>query len=320
MSLLSVRDLSVSIGRLAPLDRISFDLDKGEVLGVVGESGSGKSLTATSIMGLLPLIGGKVVGGSMHFDGTDLVTLNEAAYRRLRGKRIALISQNPMTSLDPIVRVGAQIDQVAALHLGLSPERAKARSIGLMEQLRIPQAATVHGQYPHQLSGGMKQRIVIAMALAADPDLIIADEPTTALDVTIQAQIIQILADLVRERGLALMLITHDMGVVAQACDRVVVLYAGRVAESNDVQGIFAEPRHPYTRALIRCIPRDGQARGSLIGIPGAVPRVLDYPRGCRFNPRCDLAQAVCQNEVPALHAEGAARVACHFSGIDAHV
>ena len=320
MSLLSVRDLSVSIGRLTPLDRISFDLDKGEVLGVVGESGSGKSLTATSIMGLLPLIGGKIAGGSMRFDGTDLVSLNEAAYRRLRGKRIALISQNPMTSLDPIVRVGAQIDQVSTLHLGFSPEKARMRSIELMEQLRIPQAAAVHGQYPHQLSGGMKQRIVIAMALAADPDLIIADEPTTALDVTIQAQIIQILADLVRERGLALMLITHDMGVVAQACDRVVVLYAGRVAESNDVQGIFAEPRHPYTRALIRCIPRDGQPRGSLVGIPGAVPRVLDYPRGCRFNPRCDLAQVVCQNEVPALHAEGSARVACHFSGINAHV
>ena len=320
MSLLSIRDLSVSIGRLTPLDRISFDLDKGEVLGVVGESGSGKSLTATSIMGLLPLIGGKIAGGSMHFDGLDLTSLNEAAYRSLRGKRIALISQNPMTSLDPIVRVGAQIDQVATLHLGLSPEEAKARSIGLMEQLRIPQAATVHGQYPHQLSGGMKQRIVIAMALAANPDLIIADEPTTALDVTIQAQIIQILADLVRERSLALMLITHDMGVVAQACDRVVVLYAGRVAESNDVHGIFAEPRHPYTRALIRCIPRDGQPRGSLVGIRGAVPRVLDYPRGCRFNPRCDLAQVVCQNEVPALHAEGSARVACHFSGIDAHV
>lgn len=320
MSLLSVRDLSVSIGRLTPLDRISFDLDKGEVLGVVGESGSGKSLTATSIMGLLPLIGGKVAGGSMLFDGIDLVGLREAAYRGLRGKRIALISQNPMTSLDPIVRVGAQIDQVAALHLGLSPEKATARSIGLMEQLRIPQAAAVHGQYPHQLSGGMKQRIVIAMALAADPDLIIADEPTTALDVTIQAQIIQILADLVRERGLALMLITHDMGVVAQACDRVVVLYAGRVAESDDVQGIFAEPRHPYTRALIRCIPRDGQPRGSLVGIRGAVPRVLDYPRGCRFNPRCDLAQAICRSEVPPLRADGSARVACHFSGINAHV
>jgi len=320
MSLLSIRDLSVSIGRLAPLDRISFDLDKGEVLGIVGESGSGKSLTATSIMGLLPLIGGKVASGSMLFDGIDLVGLKEATYRSLRGKRIALISQNPMTSLDPIVRVGAQIDQVSTLHLGLSPEKAKARSIELMEQLRIPQAATVHGQYPHQLSGGMKQRIVIAMALAADPDLIIADEPTTALDVTIQAQIIQILADLVRERGLALMLITHDMGVVAQACDRVVVLYAGRVAESNDVQGLFAEPRHPYTRALIRCIPRDGQPRGSLAGIRGAVPRVLDYPRGCRFNPRCDLAQAICQNEVPTLHTDGFARVACHFSGIDDHV
>ncbi|MBF9235528.1 ABC transporter ATP-binding protein [Microvirga alba] len=320
MTLLSIRDLSVCIGRLRPLDGISFNLDKGEILGVVGESGSGKSLTATSIMGLLPLIGGKVLKGSMYFDGIDLTTLDEASYRRLRGRRIALISQNPMTSLDPIVRIGAQIDQMASLHLGLSPQKARARSIELMEQMRIPQAATVYGQYPHQLSGGMKQRIVVAMALAADPDLIIADEPTTALDVTIQAQIVQILIDLVRERGLALMLITHDMGVVAQACDRVVVLYAGRVAESNSVEGIFAEPRHPYTRALIRCIPRGGQARGSLVGIPGVVPRVLDYPRGCRFNPRCDLAQPICYTETPPVHADGSAAVACHFSEVRAHV
>jgi oligopeptide/dipeptide ABC transporter ATP-binding protein len=265
-------------------------------------------------MGLLRLIGGRVTGGTLNFDGMDLTSLGESEYRRLRGRRIALITQNPMTSLDPIRRVGEQIDQVSRMHLGFSSSRAKTHSIELMQQLRIPEAATVHTQYPHQLSGGMKQRIVIAMALAADPELIIADEPTTALDVTIQAQIIQIMVDLVRERGLALILITHDMSVVAQACDRVVVLYAGRVAESNHVGAIFAAPRHPYTRDLIGCISRTGQARGSLKGIRGNVPSVLNYPPGCRFNPRCDLAQTVCADRRPDLKVCGASAVACHFS------
>jgi peptide/nickel transport system ATP-binding protein len=312
MALLSLDNVSVSIGRLQPLDGISFDLDRREILGVVGESGSGKSLTAMSVMGLLPLIGGKVTKGSVTFDGIDLVTLEESKYRRLRGKRIALISQNPMTSLDPIIRIGAQIDQVSQLHLGFTAAAARERSIDLMRQLRIPDAETIHGNYPHQLSGGMKQRIVIAMALAADPDLIIADEPTTALDVTIQAQIIQIMVNLVRERGLALMLITHDMGVVAQACDRVVVLYAGRVAEQAGVQDIFAAPQHPYTRELIRCIPRHGQAPGSLAGIPGTVPSVMDYPSGCRFHPRCGRAVEICSTSVPALEMKTAGLAACH--------
>lgn len=319
MALLSLDNVSVTIGRLHPLDGISFDLDRKEILGVVGESGSGKSLTALSVMGLLPLIGGKVTKGAIIFDGIDLVSLPETDYRRLRGKRIALISQNPMTSLDPIIRIGAQIDQVSQVHLGLSAVAAQARSIELMQQLRIPDAATIHGNYPHQLSGGMKQRIVIAMALAADPDLMIADEPTTALDVTIQAQIIQIMVDLVRERGLALMLITHDMGVVAQACDRVVVLYAGRVAEQAGVADIFAKPKHPYTRELIRCIPRHGQAPGSLKGIPGTVPSVMDYPSGCRFHPRCGHAQAICGTEVPLLEQKTSGRAACHLTEVLAH-
>jgi peptide/nickel transport system ATP-binding protein len=313
MPLLSVKDLCISIGKLNPLDGISFDLDKGEILGVVGESGSGKSLTAMSVMGLLPLIGGRVTKGSIRFRDADLVGLRETEYRKLRGKRIALISQNPMTSLDPIVRIGDQIDQVSRLHLGLPSGQAKARSIELMNQLRIPEAETIHGNYPHQLSGGMKQRIVIAMALAGDPDLIIADEPTTALDVTIQAQIIQIMVDLVRERGLALMLITHDMGVVAQACDRVVVLYAGRVAESNGIGPIFADPKHPYTRELIRCIPAKDQAPGSLTGIPGSVPSVLDYPEGCRFHPRCAEAMPACGVQVPRLEMKTTGLAACHL-------
>jgi oligopeptide/dipeptide ABC transporter ATP-binding protein len=313
VALLDVHNLSIDIAGIKPLDGIGFSVDKGQILGLVGESGSGKSLTALTIMGLLPLIGGRVERGSIRFDGTELTSLPEADFRRLRGRRIAFITQNPMTSLDPVMRVGLQIDQVARLHLGLDAKAAAARSIALMERLRIPAAATVYHHYPHQLSGGMKQRIVIAMALAADPDLIVADEPTTALDVTIQAQIVQLLVELVRDRGVALILITHDMGVVAQACDRVVVLYAGRVAESNDVKAIFATPRHPYTQALIRCIPRDGMAPGSLAGIPGAVPGVASYPSGCRFHPRCPLSMARCVETVPPLdRLSSGAEIACH--------
>ncbi len=313
MALLTVRGLGVSIGTVSPLDGLSFEARRGEILGLVGESGSGKSLTAMALMGLLGRIGGRVSAGSILFDGHELTTLPEPAYRALRGKRIAMISQNPMTSLDPIVRIGAQIDQVSRLHLGLSKAVAKARSIDLMQQLRIPDAETLHGSYPHQLSGGMKQRIVIAMALAADPDLIIADEPTTALDVTIQAQIIQIMVDLVRDRGLALILITHDMGVVAQACDRVVVLYAGRVAETDTTGSLFAAPHHPYSASLIACIPAHDQPHGTLLGIPGTVPGVANYPAGCRFHPRCAQALPVCSTEVPPVTALPTGSVACHL-------
>jgi oligopeptide/dipeptide ABC transporter ATP-binding protein len=227
---------------------------------------------------------------------------------------MALIMQNPMTSLDPITRVGEQIDQVSRLHMGLDRAAARARSIELMGQLKIPEPAAVHDLYPHQLSGGMKQRAVIAMALAADPELIVADEPTTALDVTVQAQIIQLLVELVRGRGLSLMLITHDMGVVAQACDRVAVMYGGRVVERGPVQAIFAQPRHPYTKALIGCIPRAGMAPGALKGIPGTVPSVSRYPSGCRFHPRCPQAQPLCQETVPVLDGGPTGDgVACHF-------
>jgi oligopeptide/dipeptide ABC transporter ATP-binding protein len=312
--LLSVEQLSVSIGPTRPLDDVGFALAQGEILGVVGESGAGKSLTAMAVMGLLPLIGGRIDGGAVRFDGIDLARLPEEAYRELRGQRIALIMQNPMTSLDPITRVGDQIDQVSRLHRKLDRAAARARSIELMGQLKIPEPAAVHDLYPHQLSGGMKQRAVIAMALAGDPDLIVADEPTTALDVTVQAQIIQLLVDLVRERGLSLMLITHDMGVVAQACDRVAVMYAGRVVERGPVQAIFAEPRHHYTRALIGCIPRAGMAPGALKGIPGTVPSVSRYPGGCRFHPRCPRAESPCRETVPEFSggATGDGH-ACHF-------
>ena len=303
--LLSLDSLCVSIGSLKPLDDVSFAIDRGEILGVVGESGSGKSLTALAVMGLLPLIGGAISGGDLTFDGVDLTQLDEAAYRKLRGGRIGLITQNPMTSLEPVQRIGAQIDQVTRLHLGLSKAEARSRGIELLERLRIPKPSVVYDQYPHQLSGGMKQRIVIAMALAGEPDLLIADEPTTALDVTVQAQIILLLAELVRERGLALMLITHDMSVVAQTCDRVAVMYAGRVIERGSVQGIFENPKHPYTSALVSCIPRHDLERGSLASIPGVVPSVAHYPSGCRFHPRCGRVMEQCAATAPAFTCDG---------------
>jgi oligopeptide/dipeptide ABC transporter ATP-binding protein len=316
MALLSVSDVCVSIGALRPLDRIAFSIDPGEIVGVVGESGSGKSLTAMAVMGLLPLIGGRIASGSVSFAGIELTKLREDAYRALRGRRIALISQNPMTSLDPVRRVGEQIDQVSIMHLKLDASQARERSIEMMQQLRIPEAEVVHGNYPHQLSGGMKQRIVIAMALVADPELIIADEPTTALDVTIQAQIIQIMTQMARLKNVALMLITHDMGVVAQACDRVVVLYAGRVAETNTVGAIFAEPKHPYTKSLIGCIPVEGLPPGGLRGIAGNVPGVLNYPAGCRFHPRCERAIERCGLDVPLARRSGGGAVACHVAEV----
>ncbi|MET2828332.1 ABC transporter ATP-binding protein [Mesorhizobium shangrilense] len=313
--LLTVDALQISFGSLSPVDDVTLSVDRGQILGVVGESGSGKSLTATAIMGLLPRVGGQIAAGRIRFDGADLVHTRERELRRLRGGRIALITQNPMTSLDAMMRVGPQIDQAARLHLGLGRRAARARSLELMADLRIPDPASVYTLYPHQLSGGMKQRIVIAMALAGDPELLVADEPTTALDVTVQAQIVQILVDLVRQRGLGLILITHDMSVVAQTCDRVAVMYCGRVVELADVNAIFEHPRHPYTQALIRCIPRHDMVRGTMTAIPGMVPGAMALPPGCRFNPRCALASERCRVEIPGL-AIGASGngVACHLA------
>lgn len=312
-ALLEIDRIEVAIGALRLLDGISLRVERGKILGLVGESGSGKSLTALAALGLLPLIGGRVTGGAVRFDGQDMGAMSEVQRRALRGRRIGFVSQNPMTALDPVQRIGAQIDVVSRMHLGLTRAQARARTLDLMTQLRIPEAAAVADSWPHQLSGGMKQRIVIAMALAGDPDLIIADEPTTALDVTVQAQIIQILGALVRDRGVALLLITHDMGVVAQVCDQVAVLYGGRQAEEGPAAPIFAAPTHPYTRALIGCIPQDGMAKGALRGIPGAVPGALNFPSGCRFHPRCPRASDLCRSEVPVLTRQGPDHVvACH--------
>jgi peptide/nickel transport system ATP-binding protein len=315
-TILKVDALRVAIGALTPLSSVSFSLEKGETLGLVGESGSGKSLTAMAIMGLLPLIGGRITGGSVVFDGGDLTALPEPAYRKLRGGRIGLITQNPMTSLDPLKKVGPQIDVVARLHLGLDRSAARNRTVELLGELRIPEPASIYHLYPHQLSGGMKQRIVIAMALAADPDLLIADEPTTALDVTVQAQIIRLLSDLIRDRGLSMVLITHDMSVVAQACDKVVVMYAGTAVEHGTVAAIFDDPRHPYTKALIGCIPRGLAGAQRLKGIEGTVPSVAHYPRGCRFHPRCPRAEAICAAVSPPFIASRDGAAACHFAGV----
>ncbi|MBZ9887402.1 ABC transporter ATP-binding protein [Mesorhizobium sp. BR1-1-3] len=312
--LLDVERLQIGFGAFSPVDDVTFGIDRGEVLGVVGESGSGKSLSATAIMGLLPRIGARISSGRMRFDGIDLVGLPEKRMRRLRGGKIALITQNPMTSLDPMIRVGPQIDQSSRLHLKVDRKAARARSLALMADMQIPNPAVVYDLYPFQLSGGMKQRIVIAMALAGEPQLLIADEATTALDVTVQAQIIKILVDLVKQRGLALILITHDMGIVAQACDRVAVMYCGRIIESGAVERIFENPRHPYTKALIRCIPRLGMVRGSLSAIPGTVPNAAAYPTGCRFRPRCPVAVVRCQTEIPKLHGDCEGHgTACHL-------
>ncbi|KQU86326.1 ABC transporter [Ensifer sp. Root31] len=312
--LLSVEKLQISFGSFTPVRDVTVSVNRGEILGLVGESGSGKSITATAIMGLLDYVGGRVSGGRVLFEGVNLTGLPEEQMRRLRGKRIGLITQNPMTSLDPMITVGKQIEQAARLHLRLNGKAAYKRTLDLMKDVRIPDPQRVHRLYPHQLSGGMKQRIVIAMALAGEPDLLIADEPTTALDATVQAQIIRNLVELVKLRGLAMILITHDMGVVAQTCDQVAVMYCGRIVERSSVQTIFATARHPYTEALIRCIPNSDMQAGTLIGIPGVVPSAVALPSGCSFHPRCSKAQSICHERVPEFRqGEHHAGVACHL-------
>ena len=315
MSILEVHDLEVAFGSIAPLSGVSFSVAKGETLGIVGESGSGKSLSAMGVMGLLPLAGGRITAGSILFDGQELTTLPESEYRQLRGGRIGLITQNPMTSLDPLQKIGPQVDAVSMLHLGLRRAQARARTVETLGTLRIPEPALICERYPHQMSGGMKQRIVIAMALAADPDVLVADEPTTALDVTVQAQIIRLLDDLVKQRDLALVLITHDMSVVAQTCDKVVVMYAGRVVEQGTVSAIFDAPQHPYTQALIACIPHGLENEERLSGIPGTVPTVMNYPTGCSFHPRCAHSQPICATDRPAFVERMDSAAACHFAG-----
>ncbi|MEK8032105.1 ABC transporter ATP-binding protein [Ideonella sp. DXS29W] len=297
-------------GTLLALDEVSFSIAPGEILGVVGESGAGKSLTGAAIIGLLEPPG-RIAGGEIRLEGRRIDNLPAHELRRIRGRQIGAIFQDPLTSLNPLYTVGRQLIETIQTHLPLSREQARARAIDLLRQTGIPAPEARIDQYPHQFSGGMRQRVVIALALAAEPRLIVADEPTTALDVSIQAQIISLLRRLAQEHGAAVMLVTHDMGVIAEACDRVAVMYAGRVIEIGPVQQVIHQPAHPYTRGLMRSIPTMDEDRERLAQIDGAMPRLNAIPPGCAFNPRCNDVMPRCTQERPELTDAGATRAAC---------
>jgi peptide/nickel transport system ATP-binding protein len=291
-------------GWVHAVDGVDLTIDRGETLGVVGESGCGKTVTALTVMKLIPMPPGKIVAGQVLWQGRDLVPLDEAGMRGIRAKEIAMIFQEPMTSLNPVYTVGEQIAEVVRLHEGLGRGAALEKTIEMLRLVRIPNPERRFRDYPHQFSGGMRQRVMIAMALACNPKLLIADEPTTALDVTIQAQILDLIAELKARLGMAVMLITHAMGVVAETAQRVTVMYAGKVVEEAPVRELFAQPRHPYTQGLIRSIPRIDTAAGRkerLEQIRGVVPSLLDPPPGCRFAPRCKFAREDCTREIPPL-------------------
>jgi peptide/nickel transport system ATP-binding protein len=306
-ALLDVRNLAVTFHgpdgrRTQAVDGVSFTVEPGRTLGIVGESGSGKSVTSLSIMGLLPK-GAAEVRGEVQFEGRDLTGLSDHALGDLRGNRLAMIFQEPMTSLNPSFTIGDQITEAVVRHRGLSHNDAASRAIEMLRRVRIPTPELRFHDYPHKLSGGMRQRVMIAMALACDPKLLIADEPTTALDVTIQAQILELMRQLRREFGTAIILITHDLGVVAEVCDEVIVMYAGQVVERAPVAELFRNPQHPYTVGLLGSIPRLDVRKDRLAAITGTVPNMSAPPRGCRFAARCPFADPVCVATVPVLNA-----------------
>lgn len=313
--LLSVRDLVVEFptrrGTLRALDKVSFDIAPGEVLGMVGESGAGKSITGSAIIGLIEPPG-VISGGEIRLRGERIDRLPYSQMRRIRGRRIGMVFQDPLTSLNPLYTVARQITETIRTHMDVSESEARKRAIGLLDRVGIPAAARRINDYPHYFSGGMRQRVVIALALAAEPELVIADEPTTALDVSVQAQIIDVLKEICAERGAAVMLITHDMGVIAETADRVAVLYAGRMAEIGPVHDVIRNARHPYTRGLMGAIPTLEQESDRLVQIPGAMPRLNAIPTGCAFNPRCTQVMDRCRAEQPdLLKATPTHRVAC---------
>jgi oligopeptide/dipeptide ABC transporter ATP-binding protein len=282
------------------VDGVSYDVEAGETVALVGESGCGKSVSSLSIMQLIPQPPGKIVDGEILFDGQNLLSLNREEMRRMRGREIAMIFQEPMTSLNPVISIETQLTEAMTLQLGITSNQARKKGIDLLERVGIPEPEVRLRQYPHEFSGGMRQRVMVAMALSCEPKLIIADEPTTALDVTIQAQILDLLKDLAAERELALLIITHNLGVVARYADRINIMYAGRFIESGTCKDIFADPRHPYTLGLLESIPRLDQPKGSkLIPIPGQPPDLADLPLGCNFQPRCRFAQERCAVEYP---------------------
>lgn len=288
-------------GEVPAVDGVDIYIKKGEVLGVVGESGCGKSVTSLSVMRLVPNPPGKIVGGSMVFKGEDLVHVSEKRMRKIRGNEIAMIFQEPMTSLNPVYSIGDQIGETVRLHRNLNKKEAKQHAVEMLRKVGIPRPEQIVNEYPHQLSGGMRQRVMIAMAMSCDPELLIADEPTTALDVTIQAQILDLMRKLNKESGAAIMMITHDLGVLAEMCDRVVVMYAGKVVEEGDVKTIFKNPKHPYTKGLIQSVPRMDDDKDRLYSIPGNVPTPGSMPKGCRFAPRCEYVVSKCKEEMPEL-------------------
>ncbi len=312
--LLEVKNLRVEFalrrGTLVALDDITFDIAPGEILGVVGESGAGKSLTGAAIIGLLDPPG-RVAGGEIRFEGQRIDNLPYEAMRRIRGRSIGAIFQDPLTSLNPLYTIGRQLTETILAHLPLSADEARQRAIQLLEETGIQAAAQRLDHYPHQFSGGMRQRVVIALALAANPKLIVADEPTTALDVSIQAQIISLLKRLCKDHGAAVMLVTHDMGVIAETCDRVAVMYAGRIVEIGPVRSVIHAPAHPYTEGLMGSIPAMDDDRERLLQIDGAMPRLTAIPPGCAFHPRCPRVFARCSIERPELLQAGATRSAC---------
>jgi peptide/nickel transport system ATP-binding protein len=312
--LLEVRHLRVEFptrrGALVAIDDVSFDLAPGEVLGVVGESGAGKSITGAAIIGLLEPPG-RIAGGEIRLAGRRIDTLEPAQMRRVRGKEVGAIFQDPLTSLDPLYTVGRQLMETIQTHLDLTASQARTRAVDLLKSTGIPAAEQRIDHYPHQFSGGMRQRVVIALALAAEPRLIVADEPTTALDVSIQAQIIALIKGLCREHGTSVMLVTHDMGVIAETANRVAVMYAGRIAEIGPVADVIHKPQHPYTIGLMGSIPTVGEARRRLAQIDGSMPRLDAIPKGCAFNPRCPRVLATCRERRPDLSAAGTSLAAC---------
>ncbi len=316
--LLDVRDLHVEFhtrdGVAHAVNGVSYAVDAGETLAVLGESGSGKSVTAQAVMGILDMPPGRITQGRILFQGRDLLTLKGEERRRIRGAGMAMIFQDALSALNPVMTVGDQLGEMFVVHRGTSRKDARARAVELMERVRIPAAAQRVRDYPHQFSGGMRQRIMIAMALALEPALIIADEPTTALDVTVQAQVMDLLADLQREYRMGLILITHDLGVVADVADRIAVMYAGRIVESAPVHDLYKAPAHPYTRGLLDSIPRLDHKGHELYAIKGLPPNLTHIPPGCSFHPRCPMARDVCRTDEPPLYEVSDERgSACHF-------
>ncbi|QFT60787.1 Oligopeptide transport ATP-binding protein OppD (plasmid) [Sulfitobacter sp. THAF37] len=313
--ILSIRDLTVEIptrhGILRPVDGISYDIGRGEVLGIVGESGAGKSMAGNAVIGLLSPPA-RIAKGEIHVNGTRIDRLKGDGIRRLRGKEIGMVFQDPLTSLNPLLRIGDQLTETILAHLDVSRAEAERRAVAALDEVGIPGARDRINSYPHEFSGGMRQRVVIALALCAEPSLIIADEPTTALDVSVQAQIISLLKALCRDRGTAVMLITHDMGVIAEAADRVAVMYAGKLAELGPVRDVLSTPRHPYTDGLMGSTPLASRGKARLHQIPGAMPRLDALPSGCAFHPRCPYAQDKCSADPGPTLADGNG-AACWF-------